>query len=303
MAESQAPHPYGLGWDHAGHPRAYARLGTSGVRCVVVPEATAPPPAFSLSMYRHRYVEQGQAGTCWGCSGAMQAELSAYALSYESFPVCRRLVCWVGKQFEGGGNPTYGGNPTDALLAMTVGKGVGIAHEDLCPYTDDAGQLGTRPDPRVFDDAKQSHLVGVVDVKSNDDARRLIAAGLPCCNGMWWPYGFDNQQTFMTSIGPGTYGHALLEIGYVNSGVWDDHAWWQLDNWHGLLYPPLSAALAAKVPGYRPIRQDRTSDFWVRDDIYTAIKNYGSFEHVSATDLSGIAKKVVRYDFSDAYVF
>lgn len=261
-------------------------------------------PVFNIGVEGdNSYVAEGVGvHNCWAHSGAQNAEVSANALGYQAFPVCRMLVGWVGKQLEGGGNPSNGGSPTDALLSMTEEKGSGIAHEDLYPYTDDARRLGSRPPDEVFEDAQRSHLVGVVDVQSDDDARRLISSGNPVSNGQWWPYGWDSHQTFMTTIGPGAYGHALLEMGYVQAGVWDDHDWWQLDNWHGLLYPPLDADKAAKVPGYKPIRADKTSDFWVRGDVYRAVQAKGGFIRVAGADLKGIERRqVALVSFADSF--
>lgn len=294
---------FALGWIPETSQQARARMLASRRYCVVVESDEPIPLAISLSQYRIAHYEQGQAGTCWVHAGKQVVEVTATALGYKAFSICRRLVGWEGKQLEGGGNPTNGGSPTDAIASMTEGKGVGIAHEDLCPYTDDAGQLGTKPSQGVFDDAKKSHLVSPVVVNGLDQARRLIASKYAVANGIWWPFSWDSNKTFMDSIGQGTYGHALCLMGYAMAGIFDAHDWIQLDNWHGLLYPPLSADLAAKVPGYKPIQADRTSDFWVRADVYQSVCNKGYAEHVSATDLSGIAKKVVRYDFSDAYVF
>jgi hypothetical protein len=294
------PHPFALGWSPQRAAIVRSEMLAQGQYCRVLPGAT-PPPAFSLSDKRRRHLEQKQAGTCWAHSGTQNCEVSANSLGYDSFDVCRRLVGWQGKQFEGGGNPSDGGTSTDALRAMTT-QGAGIAHESLCPYTDNYRTLGTKPSQNVFDDAIKSHLVGIVDVTSDDDARRLIASGRPVSNGIWWPYGWDSSQTFMITIGSGTYGHALLEIGYVTPGVWDEYAWFQFDNWHGLLYPPLPADRAAKVPGYQPIRADRTSDFWVRADVYERVRNYGNAERVAATDLDGLGKIVSIPDLIDAFI-
>ena len=287
----QSIHPFALGF--VARPAARQLAIDLGRYCRIVDPTAPVPPAYSLSQFRTRHVEQGQAGTCWAHAGAMDAEVSALALGYESFPVCRRLVGWAGKQLEGGGNPSNGGDPTDALLSMVESKGVGIAHEALCPYTDDSRTLGTKPSQNVFDDAKKSWGIAIVEVTSDDDARQMIYHGQAVANGIWWPYGWDNQKTFMDTIGTGTYGHALLEIGYAQPGIFDQFAWFQFDNWHGLLYPPLPTALASKVPGYKPISFDRTSDFWVRADIYERVRGYGNAVRVGLTDFQGIRKTIV----------
>lgn len=288
-------HPFALGWDRDRAEFVHNQLKNQNRLWTVI--AGPVPDAISLSKFRLRHLEQGNAGTCWAHSATQNAEVFAKAHDYSAFPICRRLVGWQGKQLEGGGNPSNGGAVTDGLLAMSSSKGAGIAHEDLCPYTDDFRTLGTKPPQNVFDDGKKANLVAIIDVQSDDDSKRLISAKTPVSNGIWWPYGWDSQKTFMDSIGSGVYGHALLEIGYVQPGVFDDFAWFQLDNWHGLLYPPLPADKAAKVPGYVPIQADKTSDFWVRADVYEKVRNYGNAERVSATDLNGLGTIVTNSYF------
>jgi hypothetical protein len=275
------------GWTPNAYREARARVLGSGKRYATIRADAAQLPAYSLSQFRLRHLEQGQAGTCWVHAATQLAEVFAAGNGGDAFPICRMLVGWSGKRLEGGGNPTNGGSPTDAVEGMTSDKGPGIAHESLWPYSDSRWDLAKSPADAVLADAKSHRLIQPVDVKSDDDARQLLSACHPIANGIWWPYGWDDSQTFMTSIGRGSYGHALLEIGYVAKGVWDDHDWFQLDNWHGLLYPPLPADKAAKVPGYKPISADKTSDFWVRADVYQTVRNYGNAERVSATDLDG----------------
>lgn len=296
MAESNA----GLGWNPQSYLAARATLQAANRYATVAPGA-ASPPAFSLTDKRLRHLEQRQAGTCWLHSATQLTETGGTARGYQMFEVCRRLIGWVGKQLDGGGNASNGGSPTHALMAMTQDKGAGIAHEALLPYTDNYSALGQKPPANVFEDAKASHLVTVVDVRSDDDARRMISAGFGVINGIWWTPHWDSNQTFFTTIGSGSYGHSLTEVGYVTPGVWDDHDWWQLDNWHGLLYPPLPAAHASKVPGYKPITPEKTSDFWVRGDIYRQVQAKGSFERVSASDLEGIKKNIVIPGMLDTF--
>lgn len=292
-------HPYALGWDLARATSARQKLLQTGRLATVLPGIPAPS-AWSLAKYRLAHYEQGQCGSCWLHAAKQCVEVSANALGYTAFPVCRHLIGYLGKSFEGGGSPCNGGSVADALSACLADHQGGLAHEDLDPYHPD-GSLAQRPPKAVWDDATKSHLVAHVDVKSDDEARTLISSGRPCANGIWWPYGWDNGRTFMDSIGPGTYGHALLEIGYVQAGVFDDHAWFQLDNWHGLLYPPLPEDKAAKVPGYVPIQPDKTSDFWVRADVYEAVRNKGFAERLSATDFTGLGNIVTIPSFLDAF--
>lgn len=305
---SQAETQYALGWDPVRSKAARAELLASR-RFYRVGAPTAPlRPAYSMTAKRLRHLEQYQAGTCWEHAGTQLAEVTAVAHGYDAFPVCRRLVGWVGKQLEGGGNQANGGSGIDALQAMTADKGVGIAHESLCPYiTADMGQwqaarfLAPKPPQAVFDDAKKSHLEGVVDVQGLDEAQTLLNADRPTCIGIWWTPYWDSRQTFMDSIGGGSYGHELLIIGYAKPGVFNQYEWIQLDNWHGLLYPPLSAENAAKVPGYEPITATATSDFWVRRDKLETVIGYGDAEFSSAADVSGIESKIFLPNWDDAF--
>jgi hypothetical protein len=292
-----AAHPYGLGWHPDFADRARRTIAAQGIRLYRVAAAAKVdiPPAWSLSAFRLRHLEQGQAGTCWVHAPTQLAETFAGAHGYPAFPICRRLVAWKGSQLEGGGNPSNGGDPTDAILAMTEGKGVGIGHEALCPYSDDYRVLGSRPPAPVFDDAKSVHIAAPIEVSSDDDARALIYNGSAVANGIWWPWAWDtNDAMLIDYIGRGTYGHALAEIGYVTKGVWPgtpgQYDWFQLDNWHGLLYKPLTPELAEKVPNYKPIQADKTSDFWVRADIYAKVRGYGNAIRCSATDMDGLTK-------------
>lgn len=297
------PTTFALGFDptRAAAARALMLSGPYGV----VSEDAPIPPAWSLSKYKLRDLMQGQCGSCWLHSATQLFETSAAALGYKSFPACRRLIGWVGQSLTYGRNLCSGGDPTDALLSMTKERGAGVAHEELCPYTDSSWENGRKPPQKVFDDAKNTHLVMPVDVRSDDDARRLIAGGHGACNGIWWPSGWDASKTFMDSVGGGGYGHSLYEMGYVQPGVWPgEHGrydWWQLDNWHTLLYPPLPPEFAEKVPGYKPSTPTRTSDFWVRGDVYRRVQAYGSFVRVSATDATGLERKLVIPKFIDSF--
>ena len=136
-----------------------------------------------------------------------------------------------------------------------------------------------------------------------------IAHGFGNANGIWWPFAFDDSSKaaegcLFESYGAGTFGHALFEAGYVRKGVWPgrygDHDWWQLDNWHGELYSPLPAALAALVPNYAPTSPGKTTDFWVRDDVYATLIHGRYAERVTACGVTGWAKLTPDLDLPDA---
>jgi hypothetical protein len=239
-----------------------------------------------------REMEQGQAGTCHTHAAVAASEDTALANGLEPFPICRRLTGWQGMQIAGGGNMSDGNSPTNDILALSNQQGgVGAAHESLCPYTDDYYTLGSQPDASVFADAKPVRVVQPVDVDTvgDDASMRLLANKHAVYNGIWWPFGWDDQQTFMTSIGSGEYGHALEECGYAQPGVIDQYGWYCLRNWHGKLYPPLPLNLRAKIPGYPAVMPALVTEFWVRQDIYSEVRAYGNAERGAVTDLTGLA--------------
>lgn len=293
-------HVFTPGWDPLRHRVTRAAMLASR-RYATVTAGQDYPKACSLSKFLLRKTRQGHAGSCWLHAGVCDAEVTANAQGYKIFPICRRLVGWMGKQLEGGGNPSDGGTCTDALLAMTEEKGAGIAHEDLCPYTDDYRTLGTKPEQKVFDDGKKSHLILPVDVRSDDDAKVLISKNYAVAIGTWWPYNFDDEHTFMDHIGQGSYGHALVKMGYVEPGVFPGehgkYGWWQWQNWHGDLYPPLPPEYAKCVPGYHEEAEEKVSDFWVRYDQDDRLQKMGDYEYVSVTDVKGLDRNIVETDF------
>ena len=287
----QTPFGHFLGYDpvRARQAKALLRAGPHFRVTSLAPDHL--PDAISLTSDRRRPLEQGQAGTCWVHAPTQLTEFTMIRGGYNDFDVCRRLIGYYGKQLEGGGNPSNGGSGIDALAAMTGDKGKGIAHESLCPYTDNAGILGQRPPQNVLDDASKSHLTDPVDVSGLDETMTMIAsAKTPVCVGIWWTYSWDQQEAIHTTIGPGEYGHELLVCGYAKPGVLNSEQCWQLDNWHGRgLYPTLTSDQAAKIVGYKPISPSATSDFWVTDSIFNAVINKGNAEFSSAADIQGLA--------------
>ena len=287
----QTPSGHFLGYDPVRAKAAKLFLRAAPHFRVTSLAADQLPGAISLTQYRRRALEQGQAGTCWVHAPTQLTEYTMIRGGYDDFDVCRRIAAYYGKQIEGGGNPSNGGSGIDALAALSGNKGVGIAHESLAPYTDNASVLGSPPPQAALDDAKKSHLTDPVDVSGLDEAMTMIGATrTPVCVGIWWTYSWDQSEAIHTTIGPGEYGHELLICGYAKPGILHSEQCWQLDNWHGSgLYPTLSADLAAKIPGYKPISSDSTSDFWVTDSILNAVINKGNAEFSSAADIQGLS--------------
>jgi hypothetical protein len=239
---------------------------------------------------------QGRAGTCWAHSPVQLFEVTARSLGYTPFPACRRAIGYAAKQkYEGGDNMANGGSPTDAITVMTK-QGVGVPHEALCPYTDDERVLAQPPPQSVYDDAGKTHLVAPVHVRNTDEIVRMIDSGKPVANGFMAPVELrDDHAPFLDHLGGEVLGgHSILIWGYAQPGVFDDHRWFECENWWGEIYRSLPSDLAARVPGYEPTHLDRATSKWIRDDTYIHLCNMqGGAEHVSATDLDGLASGVV----------
>lgn len=299
------PHPFALGWnpESAAGARARTVYAKRGVRA-----GTPRPGALSLSKYRKSKLLQGEAGTCWVHAAVRLAMLINGAEDlFESVDLCRMMVGYEGKKLEGGGNPTDGGNVSDALTAMTAPpKGIGTCHESLWPYQDTRRALGQKPPAAALSDNK-FFLNEVADATDDEQSLDNIADGRGNAIGIWWPYAWDDASKATSgclyeSYGSGVFGHALTEMGYVEKGEWPGrlgkYRWRQLDNWHDELYPPLPAELAALVPGYAPTSEDKTSDFWVREDVYNNLAHGKYAERVTASGAMGWAQ-LIRWGYGD----
>lgn len=295
------------GWHPDFAAAADADLRASGRYYTVAAPAKPRRPAVSLSQYRLNYYLQGATGSCWVHSPKQMGEVMGKQLGYNVFPFCRRLIGYAAKQmYEQGGNPGNGGSPTDAVRAMTA-DGVGLAHEDLAPYpvyNDEQmmlDALAVRPPQDVYDDALKSHIIASVVVQSLSQITTLIDGNKPVANGFQCPAEIQDSDTFLSSLSgqmvgpPGQSGHSMLIWGYADAGVFDQYSWLELEGWWGKLYRTLPPSLAKLVPGYVPVTPTMTTSKWVRTDMYVRICNFpGGSEHISATDLDGIAKGIVE---------
>lgn len=280
------------GWHSDFAVAATTRLFASGKYCVQAPDNSPLLPALSGSQYRARPLLQGQAGTCHETSPAQFFSMSATALGYREFAACRRLIGFVGEAIIHGGNQANGGSPTANIMGMTnqSGQGIGVAHENLCPYTDDPAILAQRPPQDVWDDAKATHLIAPVIVPPTFDAIcRSVANHQYVCNGFLAPNTLESGQAFISDYSSILGGHSILIIGYIQPGVIDPFGWLQFEGWWGNLYGTLPPAVAAKVPGYKPVTPAKTSDCWLRWDLYSHLLSLDTYaEHISAVDISGL---------------
>jgi hypothetical protein len=211
------------------------------------------------------------------------------------------LVGWEGKKLSGGGNPTNGGDPSDALVAMTESKGVGIAHESIWPYSDRRGDLGRNPSEAVLSDAKACHLSAPIVVDTLDEGKSLIDANHPFAIGTWWPSAWGDSGPFFFDYGRGSYGHSVLVSGHVEAGTFPGregkYAWWEIENSWNMIYDPLPAPYAAALPGYRPSSLTKGSSFFVEDGCFRKLAQKSGWIAVSATDIDGIKDKIVVPSF------
>jgi len=302
-------HGHGTGWQPKRAAAAHNEMIATRRYATVAPNRRATRPAYCSR--RARWLFQGGAGTCYTHAAVALEENTALARGYDAFKNSRRLVAWVATKTirdAPDDNPSDGGSVTDALRAMTEPLGAGIAHEDLCPYTDDPAVLNEKPPDAVFADAKRTHLVLPVPVRSKTEMKALIDAEHPVGIGIPWCDDWDDPETFQRHMGrvDPDLGHALLVCGFAEPGVIDAEACWYVDNWHADwgeispdapqgpgMYPPLPPDLAAKVPGYAPWHPKCDSATWFTDSLFDKIVGLGGCEFVSASDLTGEAAQLL----------
>jgi hypothetical protein len=114
--------------------------------------------------------------------------------------------------------------------------------------------------------------------------------------GIPWPNLWD-------SIGTGIYtrtgyyspfgGHAVVAIGWAE---FEGKRYWQIENSHGPIYPPLPAEKAAEVMGYNPLAVSGfgfagTFDFWVLEE---ALLEVLATKNATSTIASGLSGFKVR---------
>lgn len=281
------------------------------------------PESFSLSGHRLGKLLQYGWGTCWAHAPKRAKELMDAAGGYEAAPVSRMMIAYQGERlmakFNGGriGNPDSGGSVMQAFLAMATADegGIGACHESKWPYCPDdlcqrsqyAGWDGEQaraegrrylaqgpPAGAIADgDASRVHQVAELALSGDGSAwKRAIFNGHPIGIGHIWSDYYDTQGVtfFDRYAGDPREGHALTIIGWM---IYQGRLYWQRDNWHGELYKPLPAELAASVPGYKPTSPDKTTDHWIGDAaLRQALARAGAEQAVAASS-TGFARKVV----------
>jgi hypothetical protein len=289
--------PFVPGWCPDFALQARARLETQGRPiCQARTRDDRPlPPAWSLAKYRRWPFDQGQVGSCFSNASAQVAQIDmVFGDPSRAFPVSRRLVWFEGRKLDGLiGSGEDGGSVTNAVLGLSDRQeGTGAAHEDLWPYKDRQSWLEKKPPQEVLDDAAKDRFTQFGEVAFGDDWKRSIRSGRAIAIGIWWPSGWDeavDETGRATGIGRGGFGHALAVIGWIDD--WDGHPWWQIENSHGPIYRPVPAQIAGKIPGYMPAQQDKTFDFWVRDDWLGQVLAKGDSEAVAIAGPEGFVKR------------
>lgn len=291
----------GLGWDPRRSVAAQSEVIASKRYCTVAAPTAPLPEAICLTRHRIGTHDQGMAGTCWAFSARQMAEIMAGALGYRlDYSINVRLIGYYAKEaYEGGGNMGEGGSPSDAVRAISD-KGVGIAHEDSFPYpvlpseSAMARELARKPPPAVYEDAKDTHILAPVLVRSLDQAKQLIASGRPVCNGIPWPGNWEGPGPFVGPPGAIVGGHSVVLVGYINKGVLDEYEYLIAENHRDpRQYRALPGSQAALIDGYEPALQGHDTTFLVRRDHYTAVCRNQVTEHVSGTDYAGLVNGIV----------
>jgi hypothetical protein len=249
------------------------------------------PDSFSLSQYILTHFDQGDVGSCFANAAAQIAQIDMqFGDPSRYFPVSRRLVWQQGRKLDNSWpSRGDGGSVCNAVACLADsyhnafgdGSGAGAAHEDLWPYKDDHNWLEAKPPQSVLDDAAKTRFTQYAEVAPTV-WQRQIYSGRAVDMGTFWPLGWDSaigNDGRATGIGklardglgrPG--GHSYTLTGWA---TWSGQLWYQFENSHGPIYHPLTAELAASVPGYKPAgatgingEPDMTFDFWVRADWY-----------------------------------
>lgn len=269
-------------------------------------------PVFNIGVEGdNSYVAEGiGVHNCWANSPTQTFQIMTAAEGeYEPEQLSRMMTCYGGSRLSNWRNPTDGNSVLNGLLAMgDEPDGVGVCHESLWPYHEDWDKyqlrtyLATKPPPNAVTDAKANRVHQIAPTKNDDERRRLIMNGIPIALGISWGGAWDSPRSMIDFSGSGWGGHAVAMIGYALPGVLTGADWYEIVNSHGPIYPVLPAEHAAKVPGYKPTRGDRTHTTWIRGDyMRAAIDRGGQAEQYAAASLTGFKKKKLNLDYSDAF--
>lgn len=261
-------------------------------------DTSALPEAMSLSAYLHWSYDQGPVGSCFAVAAAQAFQVLTSAdnsdgyAKWDLFPLSRAFVWYEGRRRDGLlGSRMDGGSVTNAMLAM---KEPGVPRESTWPYKPNHSFLERKPAEDAYTEAKENRVTAVASVPI-DQWKRSIKNLNPITIGIWWPYGWDNQINTSgqaVTIGQGTFGHALVVIGYIED--WNGKLWWQIENSHGAIYHPIPPDIQKRVPGYIGYSANdpsRVFSFWVRDDMLREVLGYGNQETIVAAGLSGFRAK------------
>lgn len=257
------------------------------------------PKAFSLSSRRNWPKNQGPVGSCFVNAKVTSQEIATTCAvdagdNIEEHQLSRWHGWYEGRLRDGlNGSSQDGGTITGVFRAAHE---VGLALESDAPYKPSNRYLNTKPPAKAYESAKQSKILGFTSLRWQDKVarQRQILNGYPVNPGIWWPYGWDTQcdkYGRTTGVGSGTYGHALVIIGWIDD--WDGHFYWQYDNSHGDIYGAPPADVQQEIIGYRqfPTKSGRQYSFWVREDHEATVMQKGNVELLSASGVTGFKAK------------
>lgn len=259
------------------------------------------PAGLSLAKFRKWTHNQGQVGTCHENAAVQLFQIHTAADgTYECVQLSRCMVGYGGSLLAGGRNPADGNSVLNDMLAMSdPPKGLGVCHEEKWPYKPDRQYFAAGPPPGAVDDAKLNRVHQVAEVAPNPEAvKRSILNGHPIAIGIGWPGNFDSCDQYGRVPSPGwnVGGHAITIIGWLDA--WEGHTYYQIENSHGAIYHILPPDIAARVPGYVPAHEDKTNDFWCRED-WLMTKLQGG-EVLTAAGLTGFKRR--ELDFGEALI-
>lgn len=289
------------GWSPDVFRKHREQYRASGRYCVVSERRDPLPQALSLAQYMLGFYNQGQQGTCWEHAAKEVSEITSAALNYQAFPICRNLIGIEGEKILGGGSPGDGGTVTAGLQTM-LPDSVGMAHENLDPYSDTDASVNATPPQAVYADAKAYHYISTVEVNADASAadpfeqwKQLLVTNHAVGIGIWWPDNWCGPTNIVGAGGGGSYGHAQCVIGFAQAGVIDKEECYHVLNSWGGVYSPFASSLAAKIPGYKPWLDTNGKEvtYWVRKSGMLWVLGKGDMEMAAITTPTGIANNIV----------
>jgi hypothetical protein len=279
---------YSLGWNYEQEAPAKKAWTNSPPRfdAGVLAGIDISDAAFTLADIILWWYNQGSVGSCFANAVCSSIETSiSFAVRqgapFDEIQLSRRAVWYFGRTLDGSiGTRGDGGSITNAMRSIHE---YGIPHEADWPYKPDHDWLEQTPPQSVMKSSKDTTIKAILTLNfsDTDGIKRSIKAGYPPVCGIYWTYSWDttfSQDGIVSNVGGGTYGHALKIIGWA---IWNGILYWNIQNSHGPIYPPLTPNVAAKVPGWAAAPCGKSYCFWVSDRDLQTVVSYGNAELVA----------------------